>query len=214
MEEIFRVSYEISDRFTFGIYLKIEANVVELKKSRLAETVRRNQYVIRFCLLFGVVIVLFALLFHRFQYGFAFFYMKPVSYVASVLLGIFGVEAPIDETHMGNGFCDMLLGNIRYRITHGCTGLFPSSLFLAAVLAYPARVREKLVGIIMGIPAFLTFGIIRLIVMAVVALTLPRYIPLLHVYVMAVVNLAFAIFIWMYWINRVVAYEDSDPVSE
>lgn len=161
-----------------------------------------NRDVIVFCLGFAAFLAAFAVVFYQKRSLFAWLYLKPMTHTAAFLLNLFGIESRIDLLGLSNGFCDLVLEQVAYRVKHECTGLFANSIFLAAVLAYPAGIRRKALGVLMGVPAFFVFGLFRLIIMALVAVVSPAHIELFHVYIMVIVSLGFAVALWMIWLGR------------
>ena len=111
------------------------------------------------------------------------------------------------------GVCTLWVRGTIYNITQGCTGLFTSALFVSGILAYPDVLKKKLIGILIGIPAFFVFGTLRVVIMGLVAFTDPSRIEIFHIYIMAIANLGFAMFVWIYWFHRVVKGEKFDSVS-
>jgi exosortase/archaeosortase family protein len=166
----------------------------------------------RFAALFLGLTVVFFLLFDRFQGLVGQAYVRPISRAASLLLHGIGIRSEVvEELHMG--MCTLLLGEVSYRITQGCTGLFTSALFVAGVLSYPVEAGSKVTGLLIGIPAFFVFGVLRVVIMAIVAVLVPSRVEIFHVYIMAIANLGFAMFVWIYWFNRVSAGEQLGSVS-
>ena len=161
-----------------------------------------NRDALRFCLGVAVLLTAFAGLFYWKRPLFAALYLKPMAHTAAFLLNLIGIESRIDPTGVPRGFCDLSLEQVTYRIKHECTGLFASSIFLAAVLAYPTDLRRKALGLLMGIPAFFVFGLLRLILISLVAVISPAHIQLFHVYIMVIVSVGFAIALWIFWIGR------------
>ena len=156
--------------------------------------------------------VVFFLLFERYQEFVGLGYVRSVSYAASFLLHGIGIhsEAIMD---LQAGACTLLLEQATYTITQGCTGLFTCALFVSGILSYPVAWRMKLIGLLIGIPSFFTFGILRIVIMAIVAVIQPSRVEVFHVYIMAIANLGFAVFVWVYWFNKVVEGEKLGPVS-
>ena len=102
------------------------------------------------------------------------------------------------------------LGQVTYVITQGCTGLFTSTLLIIGVLTYPTDVKQKLIGLLLCIPAFFIFGVLRVVIMGVVAVTYVSHVEIFHVYVMAIANLGFAVYVWLFWYNNVVKSTQTD----
>lgn len=172
---------------------------------------RQNRASIRFCLLFASILGALAIFFYLNQPLFAAYYIRPMTYLAWLILHLVGIESAVDITGLGQGHCDLVLNRIAYRVKHECTGLFANAIFLSAVLAYPAAWGKRITGALMGASAFYAFGILRIVLMAFVAVISPAHIHVFHIYVMVVVSLGFAVALWIYWIDAI--YETSTAVS-
>lgn len=162
---------------------------------------RRNRASVKFGLAFAGYLAALALIFEGFDGVFARFYLKPTSILASLLLKHLGVEAEIRFANLSEGFCDLLLSDVTFKITNNCTGIFTCLIFVAGVLAYPSSAGQKFRGLLVGIPAFFIFGTTRLALMGFVAAVAPDYISLFHRYIMVVVGTGVALFLWMRWID-------------
>ena len=99
-------------------------------------------------------------------------YVMPISYAAFVLLQGLGVRPEV-AMELQSGVCTLWVRGTIYNITQGCTGLFTSALFVSGILAYPDVLKKKLIGILIGIPAFFVFGTLRVVIMGLVAFTDP-----------------------------------------
>ena len=168
--------------------------------------------IVKFGLLFLGCTGLFFLLFDRYQAFVTLFYVKPISDAASGLLHGIGIRSDV-ITDLGTGVCSLQMNQVSYRITQGCTGLFTCALYVACILAYPISAGKKLVGLVIGFPAFFVFGVLRVVIMAVVAAVRPSHIEIFHVYIMAIANLGFAMFVWIYWHSKVVEGEKHGSIS-
>ena len=156
--------------------------------------------------------VVFFLLFDRYQELVGLGYVRSISYAASFLLHGIGIRPEV-IMDLQAGDCTLLPGLASYKITQGCTALFTCALFVSGILSYPVAWRMKLIGLLIGIPSFFTFGILRIVIMAIVAVIQPSRVEVFHVYIMAIANLGFAVFVWVYWFNKVVEGEKLGPVS-
>lgn len=161
----------------------------------------KNRHVILFCLGFCCFLCIFSATFYANRVSFATYYIRPMVYIASFLLHLIAIENQVSLAGLARGFCDLELNQIAYRVKHECTGLFASSIFSAAVLAYPASIKKKLLGIFMGASAFFVFGTLRIIIMAFVAVISPEHIHFFHVYVMVIASLGFSVILWILWLE-------------
>ena len=173
---------------------------------------RPTHDIVKFGLLFLGCTGLFFLLFDRYSVFVTLGYVKPISHIASAILHGIGIRSDV-TTDVGMGACLLQLRQVYYRITQGCTGLFTCTLYVACVLSYPVSAGKKVTGLAMGLPAFFVFGVLRVVIMAIVATVRPSQIEVFHVYIMAIANLGFAMFVWTYWHNKVVGGEKRRSVS-
>jgi len=139
-------------------------------------------------------------------------YVRAISSAAFVLLRGLGLQIEV-ATDLRAAACTLWVWGTTYRITQGCTGLFTSALFVSGIFAYPTVLKKKLIGLLIGIPAFFVFGLLRVVIMGFVAFMDPSRIEIFHIYIMAIANLGFAMFVWIYWFHRVVKGEKLASVS-
>ena len=175
-------------------------------RDRIPDLYRSVTIIGKFGALFLGFTVLFFLLFQRFPDLIVSIYLRPVSHIVSYILYGIGIRSEV-ALDPGGEACILRIGQVSYGITQGCAGLFTSAIFVSLILAYPVSASEKLVGLLIGIPAFFAFGVMRIVIMGIVAVTKPSHIELFHVYIMAIANLGFAVFVWLYWLNRIAERE-------
>jgi exosortase/archaeosortase family protein len=87
-------------------------------------------------------------------------------------------------------------------VTAACSGAVPTSIYLAAVLAYPASGRAKLIGSLMGIAAIYLINITRVCGLFFIGLYSHRLFHETHVYVAQALVIAAAVALWLYWAGR------------
>jgi len=124
----------------------------------------------------------------------------------SFVLNLFGIEA---TTHAHMVFLD----NFSFEVVYECVGIFPIIIFASFVLAYPTKLRNKLIGIAIGVPFIYLFNIFRLIVMALVGNTHPQYFDFLHEYLWQVVVILVIVMLWILWMTKVVKSEREVALS-
>jgi len=157
----------------------------------------------RFLLLFGVSVGLLALAFSRWQSFFDTAYLYPVSWTAANLLDLLGIGTRLDASSLSVGFCLLIFDETTFRVIHECTGLFACLVLLAALAAYPAPVRHKLLGLLLGLPAFFAYSALRLVVLGIIAHFQPAWIRFFHLYLMVLLNFGFMVFAWASWVEGV-----------
>jgi exosortase/archaeosortase family protein len=167
------------------------------------ETIGAERPSLRFVALFVAYLALLGALFESVPALFQHLYMLPVAHLATALLQGLTLEAVLDTTQLANGFCELALSRIVYRVTFDCTGIFAVLVYTALTLAYPADARRRASGLALGLPAIFAFSVLRIFVLGIVAHLEPAWIELFHVYVMELATLGFMLFAWKYWLEQV-----------
>ena len=83
-----------------------------------------------------------------------------------------------------------------------CTGLLPTLLFLAAVFAYPCKIKEKALGVAIGIPAIFLINLVRMVSLFYIGLYLPRAFEQVHLLVWQPLMVFAAVALWLLWVGR------------
>jgi len=112
--------------------------------------------------------------------------------VSGAVLGLFGERVSVD----GN-----VVRTDRFAISvvTACTGLFLTGLFAAAVIASPARLRAKLVGIGIGVTGIFAVNVVRLVSLYYVGVHLPGLLDIVHLLIWQSLLIAFAVGLWLLW---------------
>jgi exosortase/archaeosortase family protein len=87
-------------------------------------------------------------------------------------------------------------------IRHGCDAIFPSALFLAAVIASPVPFKSKLPGMFLGSVVLLSINLIRIISLYYVQLHIPTWFHAMHVDIWQPAFIFLALFFWILWAVR------------
>jgi len=100
------------------------------------------------------------------------------------------------------------------RIIYDCSGVFATSIYLAAVLGYPASIIEKVLGCVIGAPFLALVNIVRLVCMFFVGIFFPKLFHFFHVYLWQGIFIIFVIVIWMLWAEFFVSVSKTGKVCE
>ena len=95
-------------------------------------------------------------------------------------------------------------------IRNGCNGVETMLIFLAAVLAYPARWRARLAGLALGIAAIQAVNLVRVVALFLTGVYLPRLFDTSHTVVWQTLVILFGVLLWISWASRFAARFDSD----
>ena len=96
------------------------------------------------------------------------------------------------------------LTNAVWIVTTECTALFIMLIFSSFVMVFPSSIKAKLVGIAAGIPVIFSANILRLYMMAWIDYLRPQFSEYFHNYVWQVFFILMIIFMWLFWIDRIV----------
>jgi len=91
----------------------------------------------------------------------------------------------------------------RFQVVPDCGALPSMSIFVAAMVAFPAAWRKKLIGIALGLPALYAVNIIRLVCLGIVGAYTdggPAF-DFAHHYVWQGIYIVFVVAIWMLWVE-------------
>ena len=84
-----------------------------------------------------------------------------------------------------------------------CTGLQLFQILLALVIAFPATIKQKLIGFGIGVPYIILINTIRLIVISLVLWKWPPYFEIVHQYVWQIVLIALVLAYGIWWMRKV-----------
>ena len=112
--------------------------------------------------------------------------------VSTAILNFFGEAATSDKT---------MISSARYsiNIAHGCDAIEPAALFVAAVLAFPARFRSKLPALFAGTFLLLTINLVRIVSLFYTGVYWPAAFETMHVDVWQPAFIVLSLFFWTLW---------------
>jgi exosortase/archaeosortase family protein len=91
-----------------------------------------------------------------------------------------------------------------FQIVDLCTAIMPMMIFTAAVLAYPSRLKEKALGLIIGLAGIFLINQIRLVSLFFIGAYLPGLFETAHLLVWQSLMILLAIGLWMIWVYKYV----------
>ena len=109
-----------------------------------------------------------------------------------VVMNIFGEGASARKT---------TISSPRYsiNIAHGCDAIEPTGLFIAAVLAFPAGIRSKFPGLLLGTGVLLTLNLVRIISLFYTGVYWPRAFEVMHEDVWQPAFVLLSLLFWITW---------------
>ncbi len=85
-----------------------------------------------------------------------------------------------------------------------CTGLYTTIIYVSIVGAYPARIGEKLVGLVVGIPAIHALNLARMVFISLILIYKPHLFDLFHGYLWQVGFVIFMLLLVIVWMWKIV----------
>lgn len=87
-------------------------------------------------------------------------------------------------------------------IRNGCNGVEAMLIFLAAVLAFPAPWRARLLGLAVGVVAIQAVNLVRVVALYLTGAYFPAWFDASHTVVWQTVVILFSVLLWILWANR------------
>lgn len=177
-----------------------------MKKSQTVNNTSIRQYV-KTCLVFcalAVFLNIFVYLLSKENY--LFFINLFISKGAGVLIRLTGLQAGVEKNILH-------LVNADWVVDTECTSINLIIIFISFIIAYRASIKDKALGITLGIPLIFAANFTRLLAMAWVGRLVPEYFPYFHNYFWEVVFLLLIAFLWLLWLDKVVNRARRNTVS-
>lgn len=112
------------------------------------------------------------------------------------VVGFFG-GFPVHKMHtiMGSG-------SFEVDVAPACSGAVPTSIYMAAVFAYPSTWRSRLLGAALGIVTIQIVNIVRVSALFLIGLFFHEIFHDTHVYVAQALVVCVAVALWLFWATR------------
>jgi len=151
----------------------------------------------RFCALFLILILVFSFLLSLEPIK-HYFYDPFTSLIASQaawILNTLGMKVYASGIIVsGEGFSVKILAN--------CNAIFEIMLFLSAVIAFPALLKEKLVGGILGSIFIYLLNLLRVIILFLIGVYSPQFFEETHIYVSQSIFIVMVAMFWLFWVGK------------
>lgn len=86
------------------------------------------------------------------------------------------------------------------QIVPGCDAIEATALFVCAILAFPAGLLQKVVGIICGTISLMVLNFARIVVLFLLGIYTPGIVEFMHIEVMQGLFILFAVVLWVGWL--------------
>lgn len=129
-----------------------------------------------------------------------------IAQVSGAVLDLIGQNVTMQGT---------IIRNARFavNIRNGCNGVEAMLIFLAAVLAFPASWRSRLLGLGIGILAIQAVNLVRVVVLFLTGVYFPSLFDASHTVVWQTLVILSGVLLWIFWANRFAAPVSAEPAS-
>jgi exosortase/archaeosortase family protein len=93
-------------------------------------------------------------------------------------------------------------GQFEVDVAPACSGAVPTSIYLAAVFAYPSTWRSRGLGAVLGIVTIQLVNIVRVCALFLIGLFFHEIFHDTHVYVAQALVVCVAVALWLFWATR------------
>lgn len=165
---------------------------------RLKLFLQRNRVGVRACLVFAICIGLSILAYYKLVETEGMLSLRTfVARSTGAILNLFGTDAQVDGTVVSSADFSM-------KIVNECTGIVSMLILFCAVIAYPSKIKGKLLGLGMGLPALFSLNLVRMVSLFYIGAFLPGVFETAHILVWQSLMVLAVIAIWFVWAQKVV----------
>lgn len=95
-------------------------------------------------------------------------------------------------------------GGERLIVIAECTGIYTTIIYISLIAAYPSRIREKLAGLLLGVPAIHLLNLARMVFISIVLYHRRDLFDFFHGYLWQVGFVIFMLLLVIFWMTRMV----------
>jgi exosortase/archaeosortase family protein len=121
---------------------------------------------------------------------------------AWISYGVLRVVALIADFPLHKNGTIMGSGAFEVDVAPACSGAVPMSIYLSAVLAYPATWASRRTGVGLGIGVIFLVNVVRVTALFLIGLYFQQIFHETHVYVAQALVICVAVALWLYWATR------------
>ena len=120
-------------------------------------------------------------------------FTKSISYIASFLLNSVGLNVvAVGIKLSGHG--------LNVDIKYGCNAIYEIMVFSSAVIAYPIRLKDKIVGLIIGTVSIYSLNMVRVLFLFISGIYFPRIFKVTHEHIAQNIFIFLLVVLWISWV--------------
>lgn len=162
----------------------------------LRARLRRHRDAVRFCGLFAGFTVLSFVILYLSQNLIVVPLNRHFAWISEKVLRLVGVQ-------VSSSGAIVTLSTFAVEIRNNCNAIYEVGLFTAAVWAYPASWRDRLIGTVVGAAVLYVVNVLRIATLLVVGLVQPSWFEATHLYAWQAVFLLVVATCWIAWVSRI-----------
>jgi len=122
-------------------------------------------------------------------------YTAVIAQMSGFILRVFGEKASV---------AGCVVSSPRFAVTiyNGCNGLITSLIFISGVLAFPAKLSAKLIGVIGGLVTIQLINLVRIVSLYYIGVFLPQHFNDAHIFVWQSLVILAGISLWILWAHK------------
>lgn len=169
------------------------------KKKPYLTRLYRNYPILFFVGLVAILIVLFYV-----------FYRNPwaENYIFIPLVNLYAILSGGLLTMLGfpNTVTADMINSTEFSVSvkKGCDAAEPMAIFLAGILAFPALIKYKFIGLGIGLSILFLLNIVRIITLYLMGIYFPDLFEAMHLAIWQVIFILIAVLLWFLWLHYVV----------
>jgi exosortase H (IPTLxxWG-CTERM-specific) len=163
--------------------------------SRLGRALARQKAGVRFCALFALYTVLGFAVIYAAQGALVTPLNRHLAWMAEQCLRLFGA-------HVSSSGPAVTMSGFSVEIRSNCNAIYEVGLYAAAVLAYPASLRERLIGTTAGAGVLYVVNLIRILTLLALGVVQYSWFEVAHLYVWQTLFLLVVATCWFGWVSR------------
>lgn len=122
-------------------------------------------------------------------------YTRFIARISASILSILGEQITVSG-------CRLSSPRFAVTIYNGCNGLITTLIFVAGVLAFPARWRNKAIGVTAGGLAIQLLNLVRIVSLYYIGALAPRFFSESHIFIWQTIVILAGVALWLAWARR------------
>ncbi|WP_028322802.1 exosortase H [Desulfatiglans anilini] len=171
------------------------------EKPRGEKDIRIWKFVVTYVLLMGLFLLLIGLEPVKKILDINGVYTEMIIYLTAWILEPFNIVQGISGSVIN-------VKGLTMDVRFGCNGLEAFLIYTVAILAFPAQVRKKIVGIVGGFLVLQILNVLRIAGLGLSGVYLKKYFEYLHIYVAQGIMIAVALVLFLFWLNYATGKSD------